>query len=173
MSLIGVNNFTKLDTIRYIHPSQIVNSNNIWWKILTLKLPVMRFLPISDTLPYSDLNILTRILFLNTLNQASPLRHEVTSYSHPCKRAVSFPRGVRLSPLGTAATTGLLYLPRMIDDGDCGAIGGMKIVRGNRSTRRKPARVPLCTHDQTRARTRAAVVGSWRLTAWGMARPKE
>jgi hypothetical protein len=32
--------------------------------------------------------------------------------------------GVRLSPLGTVATTGLLYQPQ-IDDGDCGAIGGM------------------------------------------------
>jgi hypothetical protein len=34
--------------------------------------------------------------------------------------------GVRLSPLGTAATAGLLvlYQPQMIDDGDCGAIGG-------------------------------------------------
>jgi hypothetical protein len=37
--------------------------------------------------------------------------------------------GLRLSPLGTAATTGLLYKPKMIDDGDCGAIGGMKIGR--------------------------------------------
>jgi hypothetical protein len=35
--------------------------------------------------------------------------------------------GVRLSPLGTAATTSLLYQPQVIDDGDCGAIGGMKI----------------------------------------------
>jgi hypothetical protein len=26
--------------------------------------------------------------------------------------------GVRLSPLGTAATTGLLYQPQKIDDGD-------------------------------------------------------
>jgi hypothetical protein len=40
---------------------------------------------------------------------------------------------VRLSPLGTAATTGLLYQPQMIDEGDCGEIGGMKIGRGNRS----------------------------------------
>jgi hypothetical protein len=32
--------------------------------------------------------------------------------------------------LGTAATTGLLYQPRMIGDGDCGDIGGMKICRG-------------------------------------------
>jgi hypothetical protein len=47
--------------------------------------------------------------------------------------------GVRLSPLGTAAATGVLYQPQMIDDGDCGAIGGMKIGRGNRSTWRKPA----------------------------------
>jgi hypothetical protein len=35
--------------------------------------------------------------------------------------------------------TGLLYQPRMIGDGDCGEIGGMKIGTGNRSTRRKPA----------------------------------
>jgi hypothetical protein len=39
--------------------------------------------------------------------------------------------GVTLSPLGTVATTGLLYQPQMIDGGDCGAIGGMKIGRGN------------------------------------------
>jgi hypothetical protein len=39
--------------------------------------------------------------------------------------------GVRLSPLGTAANTGLWYQPQMIDDGDCGIIGGMKIGRGN------------------------------------------
>jgi hypothetical protein len=31
----------------------------------------------------------------------------------------------------------------MIDDDDCGAIGGMKIGRGNRSTWRKPASAPL------------------------------
>jgi hypothetical protein len=45
----------------------------------------------------------------------------------------------------------------MIDEDDCRAIGGMKIGRGNRSTRRKPAPAPLCPpqipHDQTRART--------------------
>jgi hypothetical protein len=55
-----------------------------------------------------------------------------------------FSHGVRLSPLGTAATIGLLYQHQMIDDDDdCGAIGGMKIGRGNRSTRRKPTPVPL------------------------------
>jgi hypothetical protein len=32
--------------------------------------------------------------------------------------------------LGTAATTGLLYKPQMIDEDDCGAIGGMKIEIG-------------------------------------------
>jgi hypothetical protein len=75
--------------------------------------------------------------------------------------------GVRLSLLGTADTTGLLYQPQMIDDGDCGEIFEMKICRGNRSTRRKPAPPPLCPpqipHDQTRARTRTAAVGSQRL----------
>jgi hypothetical protein len=64
--------------------------------------------------------------------------------------------------------------PQIIDESDCGAIGGMKIVRGNRSTWRKPAPAPFCPPqiplDQTRARTRAAVVGSQRLTAWAMAR---
>jgi hypothetical protein len=41
-------------------------------------------------------------------------------------------------------TTALLYQPRMIGGGDCGEIGGMKIGRGNPSTRRKPAPAPLC-----------------------------
>jgi hypothetical protein len=31
--------------------------------------------------------------------------------------------------LGTAATTGILYQPQMIGDGDCGEIDGMKIGR--------------------------------------------
>jgi hypothetical protein len=57
----------------------------------------------------------------------------------------------------------------MLDDGDCGAICGMKIGRENRSTRKKPAPAPLCPpqipHDQNRARTRAAAVGSQRLAA--------
>jgi hypothetical protein len=46
--------------------------------------------------------------------------------------------------LGTAATSGLLYKSRMIDEDDCGAIGGMKIGWGNRSIRRKPVPAPLC-----------------------------
>jgi hypothetical protein len=45
----------------------------------------------------------------------------------------------------------------------------------NRSTRRKPAPLPLCPpqipHDLTWYRTRAIAVGSQRLTAWAMARP--
>jgi hypothetical protein len=52
-------------------------------------------------------------------------------------------------------------------DYDNGEIGGM-IGRGNRSTRRKSDPVPLCppqTPHATRTRTRAAGVGSQRLTA--------
>jgi hypothetical protein len=59
---------------------------------------------------------------------------------------------------------GLLYQPKMIeeddvdDDDDCGVISGLQIGRGNRSTRRKAATVPLCPpqfpHDLTRARSR-------------------
>jgi hypothetical protein len=47
--------------------------------------------------------------------------------------------------------------------------GGMRIGRGNRSTRRKPAPAPLCPPqiplDQTQDRNRAAAVGSQRLAA--------
>jgi hypothetical protein len=75
--------------------------------------------------------------------------------------------GVQMGPLGTSATD----WPIVPDPGDYddGEFGGMKIGRGNRSTRRKPASAPLCPTqiplDKTRARTRAAVVGSQRLTA--------
>jgi hypothetical protein len=53
---------------------------------------------------------------------------------------------VRLSPLGTSATN--WPIAPVPDDGDdddeCGVVGGMKIGRENRNTRRKPAPVPLC-----------------------------
>jgi hypothetical protein len=73
--------------------------------------------------------------------------------------------GVQLGPLGTAATNRPI-VPALgdYDDGEiCGMIG-----RGNRSTRRKPAPMPLCppqTPHAARTRTRAAAVGSQRLTA--------
>jgi hypothetical protein len=77
--------------------------------------------------------------------------------------------GMGLSPLGTVATSGLLYKPQMTNEGDCGAVGATKIGRGNRSTRRKPAPAPLCPpqipHDQTRTQTWASTVGSQGLTA--------
>jgi hypothetical protein len=64
--------------------------------------------------------------------------------------------GVQLGPLGTAATIRpTVPAPGDHDDGD---IGGM-IGRGNRSSRRKPAPVPLCppqTPHAARTRTRAA-----------------
>jgi hypothetical protein len=54
-------------------------------------------------------------------------------------------------------------------DYDDGEFGGMKIGRGNRSSRRKPAPPPLCPPqiplDQTLPRTRAVAVGSQELTA--------
>jgi hypothetical protein len=72
-----------------------------------------------------------------------------------------------MGPLGTSATEWpIVPAPGDYDDGE---FGGIKIVKGNRSTRRKPAPAPLCPPqiplDQTRARTRAAAVGSQRLTA--------
>jgi hypothetical protein len=78
----------------------------------------------------------------------------------------------KLGPLGMSAT----HWPIVPAPGDCedGAVGGMKIDRVNRSTRRKTASAPLCPPqiplDQTRDRTRTAAVGSQRLTASAMAR---
>jgi hypothetical protein len=48
---------------------------------------------------------------------------------------VFFSQGVRLIPLGTAAI--VCRIVPVPDDHDCGAIGGMRIGRGNRSTWRK------------------------------------
>jgi hypothetical protein len=79
---------------------------------------------------------------------------------------------VKLGPLGTAATNRPIVPD--LDDYDDVEIGGM-IGRGSRSTRRKPAPVPLCppqTPHAGRTRSRAAAVGSQRLTAWATARPR-
>jgi hypothetical protein len=66
-----------------------------------------------------------------------------------------FSHGVRLSPLSPATTVWPI-----VPFHDCGAVGGMRIGRGNRNTRRKPASVPLCPpqipHDLTQVRTREA-----------------
>jgi hypothetical protein len=74
--------------------------------------------------------------------------------------------GVHLGPLSTAATNRpIVPAPGDYDDGE---ICGIMIGRGNRSTRRKPAPVPLYpprTPHAARLRTRAAAVGSQRLTA--------
>jgi hypothetical protein len=50
--------------------------------------------------------------------------------------------GVQSGPLGTTVTSrSIVPAPGDYDDGE---IGGMMIGKGNRSTRRKPATVPLC-----------------------------
>jgi hypothetical protein len=40
----------------------------------------------------------------------------------------------------------LQYQPQKIGDDDCGVFGGMKIGRGNQSTRRKPPRAHFVHH---------------------------
>jgi hypothetical protein len=89
---------------------------------------------------------------------------------------VSFWGRVRVSPLGTSATV----WPLIPGPGD--KWWWMWSSRSNENwqgkpkySEKKPASVPLCPpqipHDLTLARTRAATVGSRRLTAWAMARP--
>jgi hypothetical protein len=62
---------------------------------------------------------------------------------------------------------GLLYLHRIIEEYE--EFDGMRIGRGNRSTRRKPAPLPLCPSQIPHYLNQAASVGSRRLTAWAMA----
>jgi hypothetical protein len=73
--------------------------------------------------------------------------------------------GWNQGPLDTAATEWpIVSAPSDYDNGE---IGGM-IGRGNRSTRKKPAPLPLCPQQiphAARTRTWAAAVGSHRLTA--------
>jgi hypothetical protein len=77
---------------------------------------------------------------------------------------------VRLGLLGTSATNWPIVSAPDVTNDECGAVGGMRIRRGNRSPRRKPNPVLLCpaqiprdlTWDRTRSR---------RLTAWAIARP--
>jgi hypothetical protein len=83
--------------------------------------------------------------------------------------------GSKLGPLATSATEGpIVPAPGDYDDGE---FGGMKIGRGNRSTRGKPAPAQFCPQkiplDQTGVLTRAAAVGSQGLTSWAMARPTQ
>jgi hypothetical protein len=74
------------------------------------------------------------------------------------------------NPRSTRDCSHKLPAPGDYDDGELGRMTG----RGNRSTLRKPAPAPLCplqTPHAARTRTRAAAVGSQRLTAWATARP--
>jgi hypothetical protein len=104
-------------------------------------------------------------------------KHTSINISKPCLRINFFYShsggGVQLGPLGTSATVWpIVFAPGDYDDGE---FDGIKIGRGNRCTGRKPT-PPLCPSqiplDQTLARTRAASVGSQRLTAWAMAQPR-
>jgi hypothetical protein len=75
--------------------------------------------------------------------------------------------GVHLGQLVTGVTN--MRIVPVPDDYNDGEIGGMMNGRETRSTRRKPTTVPLCPPQNpacsTRKRTRAAAVGSQRLTS--------
>jgi hypothetical protein len=74
--------------------------------------------------------------------------------------------GVRLSALGTLATS---WPAVPAPDDECGAVGGIIIVRRNKNTLIKPDPLPLYLPqiplNLTWAQTRAAAVGSLGLTA--------
>jgi hypothetical protein len=96
----------------------------------------------------------------------------VSSRTKATEFSFFFSGGVNWVPLVWRPLCGLLYQPRMIDNDE---VSGMRIGRGNRTTQKNYTLVPLCPpqipYDLTWARTRAAVVWGWRLTAWAVTRP--
>jgi hypothetical protein len=60
---------------------------------------------------------------------------------------LQFARRYQRPPIRRSGRLISLQNEHPIDDGDCGAIDGMKIGRGNRSTRRKLS--PMCTTNPT------------------------
>jgi hypothetical protein len=111
-----------------LRPIQPPNQYVLGVLFLTVKQPVCG----SDHSPLSDAS------FKNAALHGMVLKHRDNIFLHKTRSVINnfsliiiILNGVRLSPLGIVDPTGLLYQPQMIDDGDCGAIGGMKIGRGN------------------------------------------
>jgi hypothetical protein len=79
----------------------------------------------SRTLPKENLFSYTFIFhnqFCYALSGLKIIFHGNTDNNLESSCITLFFSGVGLSPLGTAATSGLLYKLQMIDEGDCGAI---------------------------------------------------
>jgi hypothetical protein len=83
--------------------------------------------------------------------------------------------GVRLSPLGTVATIGLLYQPQMTDDGDWSNRwnedwqGKLKYLEKTCRSATLSTTNPTCPDLGSK---RTATVGSQQLTTWVMALPR-
>jgi hypothetical protein len=113
-------------------PSQITSRSSWNPKV---HLNFRRRVPASPLIPYS-IWFVKRVFTKRTPFEERPPSVLDEDYCYLQHGVCDVGSGVRLSPLGAAATTGLLYQPQMIDDGDYGAIVGIKIGRGNRRTRR-------------------------------------
>jgi hypothetical protein len=94
---------------------------------------VLNYLSAGTTLPVTGMPFTTSkptYLARNSLSSWSVVNNLVYSF-------FSFLVWMRLSAFGTSATSGLLYQPQMLHDDEYAEVGGMKIGRGNRSTRKK------------------------------------
>jgi hypothetical protein len=69
-----------------------------------------------------DLHFQIIMVYLTMLSVSYTTEYRVLQYYFCC-----YSQWGETVTRGTAATTGLLYQPQMIDDGDCGALGSMKI----------------------------------------------
>jgi hypothetical protein len=122
--------------------------------------------------PFIKITAFRKLILFRSLNRTNMrLRVEISCIYGPIFLIGIVGSGVQSGPLGTAATNRpIVPAPGDYDDGE---IGGM-IGRRNRSTRRKPAPMPLCPPQiphAARTRSRSAAVGSQRLTALATARP--
>jgi hypothetical protein len=130
-----------------------------WWTRLTIQ-------SLAVTLRTIIFNVLKLCLLPTEFIRVFHMVLKIKTDSFPKQHYyfLLFSVGWDLCPFRTAVTTVLLYQPQIIDYGNCGATGGIKTGRGNRSTRRKPVPAliwpPQIPHDQTQARIRATVVGN-------------
>jgi hypothetical protein len=152
----------------------------VWQTVQIMKLLIMQFVPNSFHF------LLPSVKWFQSLSTARLSKKLTKSYSLHVStyKVIILPLSLVFLFLGVRwhwvhlvrrPLFSLLYQSRIIDYDERGAISGMRIGRLNRSTGRKPAPVPLCPpqipHDLIWDRTRAAEVGSQRLTAWTMAQP--
>jgi hypothetical protein len=110
----------------------------VLYSLFMFKIIIIQIKELEETCDVNLVHLQLPMIMMMVKGKAIP----VTGHGGPLKNLNWYSGdGVQLGPLGTAATNRPI-VPAPVDYDD-GEIGGM-IGRGNRSTQRKPAPVPLC-----------------------------